>query len=186
MGELRDDRRVKVDKAQANAIVEQAYQRATNNLTVSIIATSLIAEQIERVVRNLKLRAGVRLLLAAAVAKIHTPSVDIRHPYTDIEGTDSYSGRSFDERIISPFIAKYSLPCNPTTAFLTPAFRNLNRPLVKNVVIASRGDEPYSEVLELLDAVQRGDLNAQDLPTELIRNLIVMRNERQFAIDALL
>ena len=186
MGELRDDRRVKVDKAQANAIVEQAYQRATNNLTVSIIATSLIAEQIERVVRNLKLRAGVRLLLAAAVAKIHIPSVDIRHPYTDIEGTDSYSGRSFDERIISPFIAKYSLPCNPTTAFLTPAFRNLNCPLVKNVVIASRGDEPYSEVLELLDAVQRGDLNAPDLLAELIRNLIVMRNERQFAIDALL
>lgn len=60
-----------------------------------------IRERVEYVARNLKNRAGVRLLMACLLAKLHRPEVDPRKPYTEIGEPDAFSGRTYDERYIN-------------------------------------------------------------------------------------
>jgi DNA adenine methylase len=105
-------------------ILDLAYQRAVDNTKTPFIEDASIVDDIEYVCRNLQNRAGVRLLMACLLAKAHRPEVDIRKPYTEIGDNDAFSGRTYDEQYITPFINQYELPCNPTTAFLTPALRN--------------------------------------------------------------
>ena len=64
--------------------------------------------------------------MSCMLAKIHSPVVDPREPYTEIGSETCFSGRTYDEQYITTFIPKYNLPCNNTTAYLTPAFRNHN------------------------------------------------------------
>jgi hypothetical protein len=106
------------------------------------------------------------------LAKVHRPELDIRKPYTEIGTEDSYSGRTYDERYISSFIQRHKLPCNSTTAFLTPAFRTNNQPLEANVQLHGKPREPYDAFINLLQLVQNGSLNAQELLTEIIRQLL--------------
>lgn len=124
-------------------------------------------------------RAGVRALLACLLAKVHDPEVDIRKPYTEIGGPDSYSGRTYDERFITQFVVRYRLPCNPTTAFLTPAFRNRNIVLTPEVNLVGRPPAVYEAFLQLLADVYEGRVIAEDLLAETIRNLIIYRDERE-------
>lgn len=122
-------------------------------------------------------RAPVRLLLSCLLAKIHKPNIDIRKPYVEIGSDDAYSGRAYDEQYISTFISEYKLPCNPTTAFLTPALRTLNRPLTLEVQLQGKPKELYQKALWVLDRVQSGRLPAKEVLTELIRQLILFRSE---------
>jgi hypothetical protein len=62
-------------------------------------------------------------------------------PYTEIDGTDTFSGRTYDEAYIGQFIAEHRLPCNTTTAFLTPALRNRSEPLTPNTNLVGRPQE---------------------------------------------
>ena len=107
-------------------ILEAAFQQASSSLGSPLIDSSDTVDRVEFVCRNLQNRAGTRLLLACLLAKICNPSVDIRKPYTEIGGDDSYSGRTYDEAYVTAFVTQHQLPCNSTTAFLTPAFRNRN------------------------------------------------------------
>jgi hypothetical protein len=104
-------------------ILDLTFERVTSNLIEPIIKDSAISQNVEFVCRNPQNRAGVRLLLACLLAKVHRSNLDIRKPYTEIGGEDCYSGRTYDEAYVTAFINKHSLPCNPTTAFLTPALR---------------------------------------------------------------
>lgn len=143
-----------------------------------------IARLIEQVCRNTN-RAPARFLLACGLAKTHRPELDIRKPFTEINDPDSYSGRQYDENYITNFINKYQLPCNTTTAFLTPAFRTFNQPLYSTVKLSRRPREIYEAVILLLNLVQNGSLIARDLLLETIRQLILIRNEHQQRIEAL-
>ena len=100
-------------------ILDAAFQRATINLNHSLVADSRIRDNVEYVAGNVANKAGVRLLMACLLAKIHNPSVDVRKPYTKIGGVDSFSGRKYDENYVTDFINLHSLPCNSTSAFLT-------------------------------------------------------------------
>lgn len=123
--------------------------------------------------------------MACLLAKIHQPEIDIRKPYTAIGDNDTFSGRSYDEQYITPFINKYNLPCNNTTAFLTPAFINRNLTLTKDIKLIGRPPQLYEFVLELLDAVYTNQVQANDMLLEIIRCLIILKNERQQRIDSL-
>jgi hypothetical protein len=70
------------------------------------------------------------------LGKLDKPNVDPRKPYTEIGGTDSFSGRTYDERYLTRFINELRLPVNPTTAFLTPTLRNIDHPLTTNHELA--------------------------------------------------
>lgn len=136
--------------------------------------------------RNLRNRSCARFLLACSLAKVHDPTVDIRKPYTKIGDSDTYSGRVYDEQFITDFINEHHLPCGSTTAFLTPAFRNRNITLTPDVEMEGNPPALYRMTLQLLDNVHRGNITAEDLLAEMIRWLLVVRDEKQQQLQTLL
>lgn len=167
-------------------ILEQLQQRAAANLFTPAIADVTLQEQVDYVCRCLSNRAGVRLLMACLLAKLAEPHVDPRKPYTEIGDSDSFSGRTYDERYITPFINHHRLPVNPTTAFLTPTLRNRNQALTRDQTLVGRPRALYQTTLELLDDVAAERVTAQDLLTEILRILMLLRDEKLARISALL
>ncbi len=142
--------------------------------------------RVENVCRNRFNRAPARFLLACLLAKIHNPRVDIRKPYTEIGSVDSYSGRTYDEAYIGPFVVQHDLPCRDTTAFLTPAFRNRSITLTPKVNLVGRPASLYQAVLELLADVHTGKVVAEDLMAEILRDLLAVQQETRQRMKALL
>lgn len=128
----------------------------------------------------------MRLLLACLLAKVHNPGVDIRKPYTAIGSPDSFSGRTYDEKYLSPFIHEHGLPCNPTTAFLTPALRNRNVVLTPDLNLEGNPPQLYHTVLELLALVHGGRVKADALLMESLRILFLVKAERSQRMETLL
>lgn len=125
-------------------------------------------------------------MMACLLAKLHNPKVDIRKPYTEIRGSDCYSGRTYDETYIARFIIKHDLPCNSTTAFLTPALRNRNIVLTPDVNLVGRPPKLYKTVLDLLNCIHANKLPAEDVLSEIIRCLLTLRNDRHQRMSTLL
>ena len=65
-------------------LLESALKRALARLNRSFISDKGIAERIASVANCPSNRAGVRLLMACMLAKVHKPKVDARKPYTKI------------------------------------------------------------------------------------------------------
>lgn len=172
--------------ASPSEILDLTYQRAVENIKIPFIEDTSIADGVEYVCRNLQNRAGVRLLMACLLAKVHRPEIDVRKPYTEIGEADAFSGRTYDELYITAFIDKYKLPCNPTTAFLTPAFRNRNATLTPALNLVGRPPKLYQTVLQLLTDTHEGKVSAEDMLAEVIRGLIVVRDEQRVRMQTLL
>jgi hypothetical protein len=168
------------------AILAQLIEQASLELSKSVINDNEIQEQADFVCRCITNRAPVRLVMACLLAKIDRPHVDPRKPYTEIVGDDTFSGRHYDEAYITRFITTHRLPCNSTTAFLTPALRNIDRVLTTDVVLVGRPREVYASALQLLHSVSTGKISAEELLTEIIRLLLVIRNEKDNRIATLL
>ncbi len=115
-------------------ILTVTFERAGKSLVTPIVSDQEVIRRIELVARSSRNRASVRFLLACTLAKIVHPARDIRKPYTEIGTSDAYSGRVYDERCIGPFVRKHQLDCNSTTAFLTPAFRNITTILTPDII----------------------------------------------------
>lgn len=171
---------------QPEQILDSVFQRASRHITRPILRNAKIARKVDFVCRNLQNRACARLLLACSLAKAHNPKVDVRKPYTEIGDEDAYSGRAYDESYISQFIIKHDLPCNPTTAFLTPALRNRNIVLTPDVNLVGRPPLLYQTTLELLSYVHTRRISARSLLAETVRCLLVVRDERLQRMNTLL
>lgn len=167
-------------------ILERLYAKVEHAQDTPIIGDTAVRERIEYIARCLTNRAGVRLLMACMLGKIDRTHVDPREPYTQIEGDASFSGRTYDERYITQFINNNKLPCNSTTAFLTPALRNINRPLTTDVVIEGRPGQVYSDAIIVLDDVAKGRARAEDVLADTIRLLCVVRDEKKKRMETLL
>jgi len=150
-------------------ILALAFQRASTQLEHPVVVDPEVVGRVELVCRNIQNRAGVRLLLACLLAKVHHPAVDIRKPYTEIGDDDAYSGRTYDERFVTAFVIEHELPCNITTAFLTPALRNRNSTLTPDIDLVGRPKEVYQAALRLLTDVHTGTVssNARKCATRL-------------------
>ncbi len=173
--------------AAPTTILEDAFQRSINSIDSSIINAADILDKVEYVVRCLSNRAGSRMLMTCALAKIHRPSVDIRKPYTEIGDADAFSGRNdYDEAYVWPFAHKYRLPVNSTTAFLTPGFRTIGVPLALPLVINGRPKRMYADTIFLLNAVHQGQITADDLLAETIRQLLILKNQQETRMQQLL
>lgn len=77
------------------------------------------------------------------------------------------------------------MPCNVTTAFLTPAFRAKNYMLTSDVDLQGKPAILYQTVLQLLAAVEEGRVSASDLLTEAIRVLLVIKEENRSRLESL-
>jgi fructose-specific component phosphotransferase system IIB-like protein len=168
------------------AILDVAFEQASTSLEIPIISIPDVAAKIDYVCRYVGNRAVVRLLLACSLAAIDRPEVDIRQPYTEINAPTAYSGRNYDESYITGFINQHGLPCNPTTAFLTPALRNRNITLTPSINLVGRPPKLYQAALELLDDVHRRRITAVELLAETVRCLLLARNEKQQRMETLL
>jgi DNA adenine methylase len=171
-------------------ILNDSYSRAISQITKSFISDAVILQRVETVTLCLRNRAGIRALLAGALAKVYQPKFDIRKPYTDIAGRRQkgcFSGRAFDERYIQTMTVRpYHLPINATTAFLTPGFRTKNIVLTHDVELEGRPAEMYKAVLQLFDDVQKNRVSAQNVLDEAIRLLIIERDKRDLTLQNLL
>lgn len=150
------------------------------------IADDELLKKIMFICRNIKNKAPIRFLLSCLAAKIDNPAIDIRKPYTSIAGGDSFSGRKYDESIIQRLITEFKLPCNNTTAYLTPAFRNGNEIMQPGLTLEGRPRELYAETLHVLNAIYTQQLEPEQLLRELFRQLIVVRDQQTRRINELL
>ena len=167
-------------------ILEQIYQSALIAGNDPLIQDSRLTEHINRVCQCTSNRSGVRFLMACLLGKLDRPEVDPRKPYTKIGGSDSFSGRKYDEDYLTPFINQYQLPVNSTTAFLTPTFRNHDQPLTTDRELVGRPTELYRSVLVLIENVAENRVSAESLLTEVIRVLLEIRDEQLHRINSLL
>jgi len=168
------------------ATLEAAFKQASTHVNKPFVKDPTIQARVELICRNRRSLASVRFLLACLLAKVENPKLDIRKPYTEIGSSDCYSGRTYDEVYVESFVRKYNLPCNATTAFLTPAFRTKNITLTTNVDLGGRPKELYQETLRLLSDVEKGKVSPKDLLTEVLRNLLLIRDERNVRLGTLL
>ena len=176
-------------KDSCSAILEKAYRAAEARLQSAFVADAELAGKVAFVALCTSNRAGARFLLAATLAKMHKPAVDIRKPfiqaYPNDQKADAYGGRNYDEQYVFPFITKHKLPCSSTIAFLTPAFRTKNIVLDLNQRLRGRPAELYQAILEILDAIQSEKTAATVVLDELVRLLIIEREERQARLESL-
>jgi DNA adenine methylase len=171
-------------KSNPAVILEVAYQTAIDNIEKSPVRGAGLTEDVEYVCRCSNL-AGTRFLMACLVAKLSNPAIDIRKPYTEIGGKGIYSGRHYDETYVGPFTLKYDLPVNPTTSFLTPAFRT-NREIIKpGTELVGRPRKLYETVIKLITAVYSAKVDPEFLLEEIICWLVIIKDEREHRLESL-
>lgn len=166
-------------------ILEGALQAVLAHEDRTYIDNEEFRQKIEDICRCTT-KAPIRFLMACTLAKLHGPYIDIRKPYTEIGGTDAYSGRKYDETYIGVFVNRHKLPCNATTAFLTPAFRVHNAILTPDIVIEGKPKFVYVYVLEVLDGVYRGALLPENLLQEILRLLLLIKQENTVKLQNML
>ena len=113
------------------------------------------------------------------------PDIDIRKPYTEIGGSDTFSGRTYDEQYVTAFIDAHDLPLNNTTAWLTPAWRNNNSVLTRDIDLVGNPRQMYRDTVNLLNDVYEGKITVGQLLTETIRQLIGIRDRQSSQLDNL-
>lgn len=144
--------------------------------------TSFVEARIEKPIHDIcrnQNKAPIRYLMSGMVAKIEKPSVNLYKPISALGGEDAYEGRGYDERIVEPYVLKHQLPCNATTAFLTPSFRKIDRPLAREMFATSRPPEPYYLMMDVIAYVELYPQKAEAVLLEIIRNLIIIKAENE-------
>lgn len=159
-------------------ILSELFAKAEALGATPAISDDEVLGRIKFVCRCLQNRAGVRLLMSCMLAKLDRPNIDPRKPYTEIGDDDCFSGRTYDEQFLSGLISSRRLPCNSTTAFLTPALRNHNSTLVTSTTLVGRPPQLYRDTIQLLEDVAQERASAVDVLTDAIRILIMIRNEK--------
>jgi len=167
-------------------ILENLYQKALDNQSKSAVKLVGTREKVEYICRCNTNKAPIRFLLSCLLAKIHHPKVDIRKPYTQIEGNDTYSGRFYDEKFVELLVHQHKLPCNQTTAYLTPAFRNLDRILTPELVLVGRPKDVYVYTLEILDSIHTKKEKPKNTLQEILRILLIIKEENEQRMQQLI
>ncbi len=160
--------------------------KTVGSADVSFISDEAIQQKVVFVCRYIRNRAPVRFLLSCTAGKLDDPEVDIIKPYTEIEGGKTFSGRYYDEQYIQKIIEQFNLPCNATTAYLTPAFRNINVPLARDIGLVGRPRNLYFMAVSLLNDVQEGLISPENLFREIIRLLLILKKEDAERLEQLI
>ncbi|MBI5235084.1 MAG: restriction endonuclease, SacI family [Deltaproteobacteria bacterium] len=167
-------------------ILHGIYKRASATIRKTVVHDTVIRERVEYVCRCMSNRAGARLLMSCLLGKLDNPKIDPRKPYTEIGTSDCFSGRTYDEQYLTGFITKHRLPCNPTTAFLTPTFRNIDHALTTDKKLVGKPRDLYKKTLELLADVAKNRIAADLLFVETVRILSNLRDEKLARMTSIL
>jgi DNA (cytosine-5)-methyltransferase 1 len=123
--------------------------------------------------RSEKSKGVLAVLITSLVYKIFYPSQDIRNHQGSIE--NGYSGRTFDNKHITPFLKSARFPAMAESGWLTRSLEQkvpytLDYP---GAITPSSVKRPF---LELIDSIQNGG-NSQEMLTYLLQGLIIQRNK---------
>lgn len=154
--------------------LEKLYTRALKK------KRSFVEKRMEQPINSIchnRVKSPIRFLMSGLVAKIENPSINLHKPTVALGGKDSFEGRGIDENVVEPFVLHHQLPCNATTAFLTPSFRTINRPLSKEMFSNSRPPEPYYQMMDVIEYVELYPEKAINVLLEIIRVLIAIKTE---------
>ena len=165
-------------------ILENAYQRALNQPDKKFVSNEKINALIDSVCKCVGSKAPIRYLMSAMIAKIDDNHIDTHQPYPKL-GNRSFAGRTIDEGIVQRFIHQYQLPCNDTTAFLTPAFRTMEVAISKSTFINCRPAYVYNDMLDILDYVESYPKAAKDILTQIIADLILLKHATEDRVSQL-
>jgi len=155
------------------------------DVNMSYLSDTKAQKKVADICQNIRNKAPIRFLMSCLAAKLDNPKVDIRKPYTQI-GEESFSGRYYDENIVQEIITEFNLPCNPTTAYLTPAFRNRNATMTPDLKLEGRPADIYQYALDLLDMVYQGQITPENLLKEIYKELIAVRSKNERRINELI
>jgi DNA adenine methylase len=168
--------------------LSELYEQVADNFDINttILTDEVALGKIVEICHNIRNRGVIRFLMSCLVAKIDNPAFDVRKPYTNISGGDAFSGRHYDEHPVQELITKYNLPTNPTTAYLTPAFRNQNATMTPDLNLVGRPPHLYQHALDLLDLVYRKVTEPEQMLKEIFRQLIIFRDTNERRINELI
>lgn len=168
--------------------LSELYEDVAHNFdgNTPILTNQNSLSMVVEICHNIRNRGVIRFLMSCLVAKIDNPAFDVRKPYTKIGTADSFSGRFYDENPVQELINKYNLPTNPTTAYLTPAFRNRNATMTPDLNLVGRPPQLYQYALDLLDSVYRGVIEPVELLKEIFRQLVIFRETNERRINELI
>lgn len=112
------------------------------------------------------------VFITSIVYKTLSPEQDIRKHQDSIAG--GYSGRTFDNKNITPFLKRYKFPAMAESGWLT---RSLEQkvPYDKNYTGAIKPDSLKAAFLTLLDSIQNGADSSKYL-SYVFQGLIIKRN----------
>lgn len=119
----------------------------------------------------------ITVFITSIVYKILNPQQDIRNHQDGIP--NGYSGRTFDNKNITPFLKKHKFPAMAESGWLT---RSLEQkvPYDLNYTGSIKPDNLKGAFLTLLDNIQKG-ANCKEYLSFMLQGLIIKRN--QHAID---
>lgn len=168
--------------------LSELYEHVADNFDahIPILTDAVALEKIVEICHNIRNRGVIRFLMSCLVAKIDDPALDVRKPYTKIGGGDAFSGRYYDEHPVQELITKYNLPTNPTTAYLTPAFRNRNATMTPDLNLVGRPPHLYQSALDLLDLIHKEVVGPPQMLQEIFRQLIIFRDTNERRINELI
>lgn len=160
------------------AILDAAFQLASAQLATSFVTNAEVATHTAALVRS-SVKGPLRVVLSCLLAKEHRPAVDVRKPYSELGGTDSFSGRTYDEGYITKFVDEHRFKVTRTTGFLSPAFRTKNVVLTVSLNLGGSPAALYRAALQLLDAVYSGVETPSLVLAELTRLLVLQRDKAE-------
>lgn len=166
-------------------ILNIAYDLAVANKDKSFLIDERMIGDVEYVCRCWN-RSGIRMLITCLMVSIHDANVDIRKPFTKIGDSNAYPGRDYDQLYVAPFVRAHKLPCNTTTNFLTPAYRTIEVTLTRDFVLSGSPRKLYVIISGLLNDVYEGLVSAENLLAEIIRMLLIVKEEREQRMESLL
>ena len=140
---------------------------------------SALGEDIKRVFAS-DTQAYREVLVGCVLARWGDRTIDITKPYVN-QGTDAFSGRSLDERVVNPFFQENRIPSSKGP-YLS-AFRRSVR-FDQSTRTGLRDRDGYDALLRLIRHLQATDSDG-DLLTfldQLLLNFYELREESQVAI----
>ncbi|TSA24389.1 restriction endonuclease, SacI family [bacterium] len=166
--------------------ITEYYNEIISRIETTYITNDQEVTLVEDICRCNSNKAPIRFMLSCLYAKLDNNQVDIRKPYTEIEGENTFSGRHIDETKIQDLITTYKLPCNSTTAYLTPAFRNIDRPITADLVLVGRPRNIYNNTILLIQKVYNSTISPVNLFKEIFRLLLIIKAENESRINQLI
>lgn len=159
-------------------VLENTYRKVLNERGKVYVNNITIRQKIQSVCKCERNKAPIRYLMSAMLAKIENALIDTRQPYPNL-GERSFPGRSIDESLVQKFIHVNQLPCNSTTAFLTPAFRTVETALTKSTFDKCRPSYVYYDMMDILDYVEKSPNSSKKVLSQMLSDLIVIKEEAE-------